>query len=293
MAVRPVLDPRWRDLESIGQYSALATPDRRALMAAICAALGPAFVPGSELLGSMGLPAVVHGATATTFAVIPGGEFLMGVRPEEHVELVAIINRAAGDELDGDVDDLLQVALPVHRVSVRPFLLAIRPVLVEQARSLSPVLAALPVGLGRFERLDEAACIKPFEVASVLAGAPPGFRLACEAEWEWVAREGGPRSWIVHPRDWLAYESGDDAPNAMGVQVTADFGEYCSDGWFPNHQGAPSLAVARSPEPQPGVARGPHSGWEDAIEVVAVACGYREQASEDDDRWMRFACDLP
>jgi hypothetical protein len=297
-------DPRWHALASLAALEVLSEAERLELSRALAAALGTGFSPSPELVGTLRLPGVVHehGGTTrarTTFAAVPGGELDMGLRPDERDELVSLIADEDDEDDDGgrerreaDANYLLARAVPVHRVTVRPFLLATETLLLEQARALSQEIAKIEVGRGRFAHMHEIACLLAAEVPALLAGAPAGFRLACEAEWEWTTREGGSRSWVIDPYDWLNYESR-DAPNAFGVWFIADGPEWLADAWFPNHDGAPSTSLARDPRAEPGVSRGVHSGWQDKTEVVVTACAYREEATATCYNRVRFARDLP
>ncbi len=316
------MNRHWEGLESLAQHATLSTDHRHALAVEIATALGAGFSADPELHGTPSLAAVLYTPTVhppplpakgktrakaktkakgvneekpsvITFLVVPGGEYEMGIRPDERDELAMVINADDSHDLDGDIDSLLTRSQPVHRVRVRPFLCAARALDVGQAQAFSALLAAMQVEQGRrFNRVAATACLSAAEVESVIRGAPDGFRLLCEAEWEWVAREGGSRSWVEDPTNWINFKSSDEA-NAFGAYVTAETGDWVADAWFPSHEGAPEVAVARAPTGAPGMAKGAHSGWQERIEAVVTACAYREEGSTSVDRWVRLARDLP
>jgi formylglycine-generating enzyme required for sulfatase activity len=210
--------PGWPSLQSLARYDALTRAERLAVGRAVADALGPRFRPATELVGQAELAAIEllqEGKEPTPFAVIPGGKFKMGVRPEEHDELAGFVedDEAALFELE----EKLRAAAPVHSVSVKPFLMATHLLTVDIARSRSAPIAALEVDRGRIGKIDAPVHLYPTEIASVLAGSPR-FRLPCEAEWEWVAREGGAKQWIVDPYEWINYDWTEEA-NAFGVHL--------------------------------------------------------------------------
>ncbi len=233
----------------ISKFEALATAERLALAREIAGSLGPPFRARDELLGERGLAAIDLGPT--TFAVIPGGTFDAGISPDERDRLEACID----DDEVADLDSVIHASMPVRRVTVAPFLMATRVMTLEIARALSPEIAALEVDRGRIGKLQQEVNVYPPEVAGILAGAGHGCRLPGSDEWEWVAREGGARAWLVDPIDWLNYRW-DESPNAFGVHMRSD--------------------VEWVGEAGSGVLRGMHCGWQRTMEVVVTACGFRE-----------------
>ncbi len=115
-------------------------------------------------------------------------------------------------------------------------------------------------------------------------------RIPCEAEWEWVAREGGTGEWTVDPYDWINYDW-EETENAFGCVLT-EWNEWVADAWHANHVGAPKIAKARG-KGVPGVTKGVHSGWQLRIEVIVTACAYRQHGGANSYESLRLALDLP
>jgi hypothetical protein len=285
------LDLRFVSLSRLETLRALASEARVALAAAIADALGPKFAPSDALVGTAGLPAVVHSPTAMRLVAIPGGDFVMGMTPEEIDEiarLYAPLGRA--DEAREYVSWATQ---PPRSVSVLPFLCAEEPISERVARALLPDLYADDEddGAGAFAQVTPRR-------AAELRGAL-GFRFLAEAEWEWIAREGGARRWLSDaPPSAMSLgldPGGADpcAPNAFGFALLRAGIEFVGDTWHESYESAPSVAIAWEPRAVPEHARGCHACWQDEMEAVRLHAGVREGRHGDHPAAVRFALDLP
>jgi hypothetical protein len=95
--------------------------DRRRLLAALAAELGPAWRPGRTAIGRHGLGELVHDGLGVGFAVIPGGWLRMGLSADDLMALAAA--RGAPDQALSE--QAIAQARPTRWVRVRPFLLAV------------------------------------------------------------------------------------------------------------------------------------------------------------------------
>ncbi|MDI1447143.1 hypothetical protein [Polyangium sp. 6x1] len=286
------LDPRFAPLASREAFESLAPEARFALASEIAQALGPAFAPVSELIGAAGLPSLVHRPTKMFFVVIPGGTFVMGLSDDEVDEIAALyapLGRA--DEARAFVRWSTQ---PPRRVRVLPFLCARTPVTERLAHER---LADLYPGDGEGYVPSDAPVPFAPRLAAELRGVV-GFRLLAEAEWEWIAREGGARSWLGQPPTSISLtldpaRDPSPRPNAFGIDLLRAGLEFVADAWHEGYTGAPADAIAWHPRAIPDNTRGCHGGFMDEIEAVRLHAGVREGRHGDDPAAVRFALDLP
>jgi len=283
------LDPRFSSLATRSALEPLDTRARLDLAAVVSDALGPAFAPGSELAGAAELPSVLHRSSGLFFVAIPGGEFVMGMSPAEIDEVAALF--APLGRADEARDAVSWASRPTRRVRVLPFLCAVQPSTDRVARAF---LGDRYPGDERRAPTDEPILLSP-RAAAELRGAL-GFRLLAEAEWEWVAREGGTRSWLCDPPASISFDldpggSTEHYPNAFGV-LHAGL-EFVADAWRRAYEGAPPDAIAWKPRAIPDHARGFHGSWQDELEAIRLHAGVREGKHGDDEAAVRFAIDLP
>ena len=212
---------------------------------------------------------------------IPGGSFVMGLRDDELAELK---RGAFADDpkqrFDRELASWFAASRVVHRVEVAAFLCAID--------------VAYPDGRAKPDDGDEDPMYEEPDAveAFVAAIAAHGFRLPSEAEWEWVAREGGARSWIVAAAGKHGFEldRGDAPPNAWGIsRLKSHHGEIVADGWHPTYDGAPVDSRAWEPG-WPNVHRGSNGCWQDDAEAFGCHAAFRAPGASGS---ARVARDLP
>lgn len=235
-----------------------ASPKRRAeLLAAIVADLGPAYALRDGQ--------VAHVATGATFALVPGGRFVMGLSDAEEAHL-----REPFEDTDRDdaefVEHFLAEGLgptrPTRTVDVAPFLLATRPLSRKALKGL---------GLAPDDSLDTVAPGAVSKLRAALDAAT--LRLPSDAEREYAARAGTSTLFV----------GSDDVPtspaqpaNSLGLERLGELPELCADGWCPSHAGAPDDARPRAGKG--GVTRGGAGTswpWQGCGEWIDLLLAYR------------------
>lgn len=286
------LDPRFAGLATRETLAALAPSERVALAASLAEALGGVFSAESELAGAAGLPVLVHRPTAMRFIVVVGGEMVMGMRPEE-IDAVSALYAPLG-RADEAREHVSWATQPPRKVRVRPFLCAARPITDRLAHMLLEDI--LHGDDATYVPKDEPVPFEP-RIAAELRGAL-GMRLLAEAEWEWMAREGGVRTWLGAPPRTLE-EALDPAwrkasrENAFGFDFLRDGLEFVADAWHKGYEGAPADAVAWEPRAVPDHGRGCPKAFPDELEATRLCAGVREGRLGDELGAVRFAIDLP
>jgi len=285
------LDLRFTSLTTLESLRAHASEARCALAAVIAGALGSKFAPCDALVGQEGLPAVVHLPTGMRLVAIPGGEFVMGMdarEVDEIARLYAPLGRA--DEAREYVTWATQ---PPRTVRVQPFLCMQEPISERVARLLLPEV----YDEDDLDGADETALVTPRRAAEIRGAL--GFRFLAEAEWEWIAREGGARRWLLDEPpsaislDFDPARGGNASPNGFGFSLLRVGLELVGDTWHQSYESAPSVAIAWEPRVVPEHARGCHAGWQDELEAIRLHAGAREGRHGDDVAAVRFALDLP
>lgn len=235
-------------LRSLAAWSALATADRRDLLAQLCAVLPEGFRPGRVAVARHGIGELVHAPTGASFLLIPGGWLRMGLSVDDVWH--ALRARSDGTSLGvwkRSWAEELRRATPAHVVAIRAFL---------------------------------AAAEADGEVLDAIAGA----RLPAEAELEWIAREGQTTRWMgiapgvvvtAKTRGELLF----DLENGFGVERLVHEENACADSWHQGYAGAP--ADGRAWGDGRTVKRMGHASWQDDDEeLIALHAAWRFQGAK-------------
>ncbi len=250
----------------------------------IAQALDGDYVALEEPIG--GLAGVCHDPTGLEFVVVPGGSFVMGMREDEEE---SFRERVFG----GDVERYNAVVAKWHLPQMRPPRRVQVPSFLCARDLLKPSMAA---GLAHTV-IDDEMLFTPGQVPAVLMRF--GWRLLSEAEWEWVARQGGARSWVIDVPEGvggLDLDFCDDVrENGWGIRnQKSDQGEWVADAWHDSYEGAPADGRRWGGSGEvPGVHRGAHTCWQDDAEAVTCHVALRERAGEFQHGGVRLALDLP
>ncbi|WP_205876070.1 formylglycine-generating enzyme family protein [Mycobacterium camsae] len=220
------------------------------------------------------------------FVVVPAGRMTMGITEDEVAELVDL-----GDEVAESVEFFAESWAPVHEVRVEAFLCAETPLLDRHAAIWSiEGDAANSHGVLRQNSWQAAETV-----------SASGLRLPSEAEWEWIARAGGTRSWICgdEPPDewteWVVDGRPDQARTPFGTSAPG-WGEWVDDGWHDDYVGAPPDSRAWEPTDRPVTVRGGAFAcwpWQGGGEAVLLHAASRERGSDESIHAVRLAADLP
>jgi hypothetical protein len=208
--------------------------------------------------------AIVHAPTASELVLIPGGVLTMGFTIDDVLAITLVIEDM-GEWRRGEVPFEIERARPPHVRVVPPFL---------AARKLAS---------------EDDLTAK----AALAAAKKAGLRLLSEAEWEWIAREGGAVQFTSvpakdHPVVAANWGMTTEGPNGFGIDELTHGPEWVADAWHPNYVRAP--ANARPWGKMPGTYRVGHTQWQDMIEVVSLHAATRGQGKQ---ARFRYACDLP
>ena len=280
----------WSELSSVEHWTNSDEKTRAALVEALASSLGPGFAPTSERIGELGFVVIIHERTELVLVAVPGGEFVMGLCDDEVEGISSTVFNGDNESYDQVFTQWhLPQITPPHPVNTSPFLCAREPA----SRKLAKIIGDIPHDL-----IEEDLLFTPSQVPAFVSAV--GLRLLSSAEWEWVAREGGHRSWII---DIPAGKTGMDidfcdslGENAWGIRkLKSDQGEWVADGWHPNYSEAPSDSFPWEPKAngEPGVHRGAHTCWQSDAEAVTCHAALREEAGPYQLGAVRFGLDLP
>jgi formylglycine-generating enzyme required for sulfatase activity len=213
------------ELNDIAQFLATSSERREVIGRETAAALGDDWSPAG-LVGAKKLCAVRYAPLDLIFVVVPGGRFEMGFREDDRAEVARVM-----DITDQFVIEFLSEcekdARPVREVAVRPHLFTQAFLSDEQIEQIEPEYPAHGVNLASAKRLSAKA----------------GFRLPSEAEWEWVAREGGSLHFACdapaqfHDKQLSSFDlqSGFGVEDLLGAQ-------WLADDPHPTYEGAPATS---------------------------------------------------
>ncbi len=272
---------RWPELASFAKFTARSTDERLALAAKLAKALGDC-APHPTLVGSAQLAAVTHDPTGVVLVAIPGGKFTMGLRDDELPDLKrGVFGADPKQRFDRELDTWCAASRLAHPVAVTPFLCA--------ASVVYPDGRAKPSDDDDEDPWYEGAAAS--KLVTTLAKLK--LRLLSEAEWEYVAREGGERSWIVDAagKSGFDLDRGDAPDNAWGIgRLKSTHGEFVADSWHPTYKSAPADSRAWNAKAMPGVHRGSNGSWEDEACAFGCHASWRAQGNSG---CARPARDLP
>ena len=150
--------------------------------------LGPGWTAVAETCGDHALPQFLHQDSGLLFAAVPGGELAIGGSADERAAAEAL---ACDEGYRGlDLDEYFNASAIV---AIEPFLCARAPISAALCRDRLGVNVhqAIRGAEGPAQLLPRSARAAAREASQIW-----GFDTLTDAQWEWVAREGGRTSWI-------------------------------------------------------------------------------------------------
>ena len=241
---------------------------------------------------NVGLPVLVHEATQQEFVLVPAGAFVMGMTAPELVSALREVH------YNPDVEPWrtshrarYALANPVHPVTQQAFLCGRSPLLARTIDALDAGVAWSTHETAEHRGPTVAAAMTREGVTCVLERL--GWQLISEAQWEYVARCGGPEQWAGGSEwrrmvDVLVTDPHFDskAGNVWGVWGLA-LGEWVADEWHADYTGAPADGSAwRAGAGLPDAVRGGavlHAPWQDSDEAFGCHAAVRQGAGD----WRR------
>jgi formylglycine-generating enzyme required for sulfatase activity len=160
------------------------------------------------------------------FVELPGGSFEMGLSDARRRALAALLPDQP--KVRAAFDEVAATCAPARKVTVRPFRCALAPLTVDAAKRL-----------GKDASFMGPNAMLPPEVAVGLAKRF-GARLLTEAEWEFVARDGGALPW-GEGLERLLRRSRVPITNRWGI-AGVSVPAFVADAWRPTYAGAPTAA---------------------------------------------------
>jgi formylglycine-generating enzyme required for sulfatase activity len=251
--------------------------DLTAIRMAVSTAFGDEFIFSAEETTESGVATFFHPSSKHLFRYLPGGEFSMGFSQQE--EMAA---RALSDPVPANLEEMR----PVQRILVPPFLVAVRPVWIEEVNPKERKYATSAAYVG-FDAAQEHC--RRF-----------GMELATEPQWEYACRAGSttlfPWGDTLPAEDELAawmtfnFTSGLGRLNAFGL-AGLFVGEWCN-GFF-----TPALDSPPAPGAKARIVRGGAAyfwPWQDDEWVFAMSA-LRMPSTDlpDNECGFRFVRNLP
>ncbi len=253
----------WTVLEDLVRFRSASREQRLAVRTALLQKLGTEWSAG-KLSMKVDALFVVYKPMKLDFALVPGGRFEMGFRESDLEDASEWVDPS--EILRDAIADMQSHARPVHEVRVRPFLCTCNPVDGAHLR---------------------AQGVSPSDRAALRAmAAEHGFRLASEAELEWMLRGGDRHALGLDAGREL---EGGDYDACFGVDKLA-LPVWADDDWHPSYEGAPADSSPWLQGDPAGVHRGNFVTIRGADELaVAFAAKRCRGATDDGDMYVHWA----
>ena len=281
----------WAELASLKVWSTLEDSQKSKIAKSLARALGKDFT-FTDFVGPHRLARFQHVALKLNFIAIPGGKYSMGLNDDEKKELTRLAKKLGEEEARLFARSISETARPAHNVKLPSFLCAQAPLSASQGKKFTK--SATPMyGNHKVHGYTGDAALKLTEQS--------GTRLLTEAEWEYIARAGGTRTWLSGQEDPQAFTA-----HALSVKLLESeehpfgvcglgWGSWVEDGWHPSYKNAPGDGSAWEPSQLPIVGRGGgflSHPWQTAGEEFMLHAAYRERLT-DKEFPVLLARDLP
>ena len=224
---------------NIENFIKLSEAEKKSLAKSICEKLGDDWQT-TKTPKNVDTFFLIYKPYNITFAFIPGGKFIMGITESDIKEAKNYIEWT--DSVEEIVADKIQQASPVRTMTVTPFLCAVEPMENEDLEAL-------------MERELEERGFELQEVRNAVHNL--GFRLPSEAEFEWLAREGGKYSTILNigPNYEKLGGKAEKELHRFGIQGMY-YSQWVEDDWHKDYTGAPTTSTPWMDGDTIGVLRG-------------------------------------
>lgn len=224
---------------NIENFTKLSYADKKSLAKSICEKLGNDWEV-TETPKNVDCIFLLYKPYKIKFALIPGGKFTMGITDSDIKDAKTYIEW--NDDVEEIVENKKQHALPVHTVTVDPFLCAVEPM---EGENLEAILKR-ELEEGGFELREVRNAINDLN-----------FRLPSEAEFEWLAREGGIRSSILNigPNYETLGSKAEQQPHRFGIECMY-YSQWVEDDWHEDYTDAPTTSAPWMNGDSVGVLRG-------------------------------------
>lgn len=280
----------WLELASLKVWSKLEAAQKTKTAKSLAKSLGEGFT-FVDLVGAHGLMLFQHTALKLHFIAIPGGKYSMGLTDDEKKELTRLAKKHGNEEAKFFARDIAETARPVHEVKLPPFLCAQAPITGAQGKKFTKSA----------ELLGGSHNIYWYGAKVVLnLTKQSDTRLLTEAEWEYIARVGGTRTWLNGEETQQEYAS-----RILSAKLLEDdhrfgvcglgWGTWVEDSWHVGYKNAPADGSAWEPREIPNVVRGGgflSYPWQTDGEEFMLHSAYRERM-QDKQFPVLLAHDLP
>ncbi len=174
----------WAALASLASWKSTPVKSRHKLAARLVGALGSEWHTSPAFVGKEKLLELVHEPTDLRFLVVPGGEFVAGMRD---ADLKFARTMRFDDE---ETRSTLEAGPQAKPSAAAPFLCGRTPLLERHARALRAKTRLVRGGD------DAIVTFTRNQADAALMALPPSWRLLSAMEWEYVARSGGVTTFI-------------------------------------------------------------------------------------------------